>query len=155
MSQIWELADVARAPILSCWGGTDMDVFGVRDQLIDDCLQLIGSFVDLRDKNTLKHASDRLLRERRGQQPPQGTAEVSNDHLPRKPVGDVRPRHLPGVGRREGKGPRGPARQPARQFRRARVRSHQAQRPWLGRGSQSRQFLVLDELHTYRLQESN
>ena len=132
-----------------------MDVFGVRDQVVDNCLQLIESLIDLCDKSPLKHVSDHLLHERRGQQPPHGTAEISHGRLTRKPAGDLRPRHPPRVGRRSGKGPRRPARQPAHQLSDARVWSRPAQRSRLGRGIQSLRFLVLDELHTYRLQESN
>ena len=60
-----------------------------------------------------------------------------------------------GASRRPDNSPWGPARQPDRQLLDARVRSHPTQSPWLGRSSQSLQFLVLDELQTYCLQESN
>jgi hypothetical protein len=33
-----------------------MDIFRVRDQLIGNCMQLIGTFVDLHDNNTFKHS---------------------------------------------------------------------------------------------------
>src|SRR6266487_2701564 len=39
-----------------------MDVFGVRDRLIDDYRDFTGSFVDIRDKNIGEHVAERMTR---------------------------------------------------------------------------------------------
>ena len=39
-----------------------MDVFRVRDRLIDDYREFTGSFVDIHDKNIREHVAERMAR---------------------------------------------------------------------------------------------
>ena len=42
--------------------GRGMDVFRVRDRLIDDYREFTGSFVDIHDKNIREHVAERMAR---------------------------------------------------------------------------------------------
>src|SRR5450756_1638196 len=43
-----------------CQGGTIMDVFGVRDRLIEDYREFTGSFVDIHHKDIREHVAERM-----------------------------------------------------------------------------------------------
>ena len=87
-----------------------MEVFRVRDRLIEDYREFTGSFVDIHDKTIREHVAERrggsvLRRDRHQreriesprQQPARRAGEAPDDRIPGRPAGQLRPVHRPGV----------------------------------------------------------